>query len=376
VPRLALSPPRKPAPRKLPVKLAAVGKIRTMLAFLRRFIPTSAAFLAAVLPLPAWAPIQSAETTPAPNADAQSGAQAQARFTQIDYAYVWRVEKPGLVPSYLFGTMHIPDQRFVKFNPTVKQMLMSVDAVYTELDMTALASAGAAIQKAGYLPRGRSIYDFLDGQDLKDLIAILLNEYSLNLRDLKQMKPFRIGLLLEQLRVTKIYPDGVPLDTHLYTQAKRASQEVGGVETIAEQVAAFQALTDAEAAHVLRKQIQLLKKDLASGRNRLQEMADLYVAGDANALYKFTQEDFDPSDRIEAKFFEAILYKRNIKMADRLTKRLTENPKLSYLFAFGTLHFIGPQSVVKKLRIKGFTVTRLTAPPAKKSIPLKKAAGF
>jgi uncharacterized protein len=350
-----------------------------MIAFLRRFIPSSAAFLAAVLPLPAWAPAQVTETAPASSADAssQEGAKAADKFTQIDHAFVWRVEKPGLAPSYLFGTMHIPDKRFIKFNPTVKQMFKSVDAVYTEINMNDLEDAAAVVLKQGMLPADQSIYDFIEGQDLKDLESIMLDEYNVSLGLFKQMKPFMIAMLLEQLNLAKIYGGGgKALDSQLYSAGQRAKKEMGGVETIAEQMNAFKVLSDQEAAHALRKQIQHLKADLAIGRNRLKEMAEIYVSGDTEALYKFTQEDFDPNDPIEVKFIDALLYKRNIHMADRVAKKLIDHPKMSYVFAFGAMQFIGPKNVVQKLQAKGFKVTRLTAPPVKKAAPLKAAAGY
>jgi uncharacterized protein YbaP (TraB family) len=77
-------------------------------------------------------------------------------------------------------------------------------------------------------------------------------------------------------------------------------------------------------------------------------------------------EEYDPTDPLDVKSMDALLTKRNIHMAERVTKRILDNPDKIYVFAFGALHFIGPDNVGSKLSNAGFKVTRLTAPPAPK----------
>src|SRR5215510_15315077 len=57
---------------------------------------------------------------------------------------LWRIEGP--VPSYLYGTIHIPDQRVLALPEVVMRAMAASDAVYTEVQLdpaTITAAAGA-----------------------------------------------------------------------------------------------------------------------------------------------------------------------------------------------------------------------------------------
>src|SRR6516164_7635048 len=59
---------------------------------------------------------------------------------------LWRIE--GSVPSYLFGTIHIPDQRVLALPDVVKKAIDVSDAIYTEIpfDAGSIKSASEASQ--------------------------------------------------------------------------------------------------------------------------------------------------------------------------------------------------------------------------------------
>jgi uncharacterized protein YbaP (TraB family) len=57
-----------------------------------------------------------------------AAAAAPAPWTR---PFLWRIE--GAAPSYLFGTMHLPDERAAHFPPSVAQALESSQAVVLEI---------------------------------------------------------------------------------------------------------------------------------------------------------------------------------------------------------------------------------------------------
>src|SRR5215471_3003993 len=71
---------------------------------------------------------------------------------------LWRIEGP--VPSYLYGTIHIPDQRVLALPAVVKKAIAASDAVYTEIpfDSNSLQTAAGA----GQLP---------ESQDLRTIVG-------------------------------------------------------------------------------------------------------------------------------------------------------------------------------------------------------------
>ena len=59
---------------------------------------------------------------------------AAAAATENAMAILWRVEKAGTPPSYLFGTMHLTDERIGKLSPAVKAALARSRRLVLELD--------------------------------------------------------------------------------------------------------------------------------------------------------------------------------------------------------------------------------------------------
>ena len=85
-------------------------------------------------------------------------------------------------------------------------------------------------------------------------------------------------------------------------------------------------------------------------------------------ISSFTGLDFvevteTSTNEADLRFYEALLPKRNVNMAVRSARLMEDYPEKSYVFAYGTLHFIGRDSVPDLLREQGYTVTRLLAPP-------------
>lgn len=332
-----------------------------MLSRLLRPFTIAAAAVAAVFPAPAaWMP-QEATVEQAP--------AAKQKLERPEHAFIWKIEKEGLKPSYLFGTMHVPDKRFIKFNDTVKKAFKEADAVYTEVDMREMTSPATVekIQEIGFFSEG-TLGDMIPAETQAKLKKIVSEHYGMpyELLGIDRMRPFMASMTLEQLAIAKHYgPGGKALDQQIWDAAVKAGKEVGGVETLDEQFEALSVLTDKEAAGELVDQVDRILKDFETNRVRIAELAEHYLAGNEKQILDYVMEEFDPENPIDVKSMKALLDVRNVKMADRSAKLMKENPKKSYVFAFGALHMVGQKDVVNMLRDRGFQVTRLTAPPKK-----------
>lgn len=343
-----------------------------MLHPLRRSLLVAASAVLPLFPTPLWALEQDAAVarTQEPAATAEQEVKAPER---PEFAFLWKIEKIGVkTPSYLFGTMHVPDKRFIKFNDTVKKVFKEADAVYTELPMDDLASMTEQIQEISMLKNGEKLNDYLD-QETQEGLNVLFGDFGFSLDFLQHFRPFMIGLTLEQFRLKTKYADGKPLDEQIFNAAKKSGKEIGGVETLPEQMAALSVLSDEEYGRSMLKAVRLQLKDREQERDRLGEMADLYLGGDEKALWAYAMEDFDPKDPLEVRSLEALLTKRNVVMAKRLGAMIQKAPEKGHVFVFGALHFLGPDSVNRYLEKAGFKVTRLTPPPPR---PKKAAAGL
>src|SRR5437773_1181942 len=56
--------------------------------------------------------------------------------------FLWRIEGP--VPSYLYGTIHLPDSRVLDMPEVVRQAIAASDGIFTELPIDATLKVAAA----------------------------------------------------------------------------------------------------------------------------------------------------------------------------------------------------------------------------------------
>src|SRR5687767_1251819 len=73
-------------------------------------------------------------------AQAQAPAQTQAPVSAVKTPFLWRIEGP--VPSYLYGTIHVPDAQVTVLPPAVEKAFASSAAVFTEIPMDGALQIG------------------------------------------------------------------------------------------------------------------------------------------------------------------------------------------------------------------------------------------
>lgn len=279
------------------------------------------------------------------------------------HTFLWKVEHEGLATNYLFGTIHVPDDRIHALHPDVKAAMEQAGALIGELDLSDTKEMEKKITAAGTLPQGQSLKALLP-EDLYQDLDELLTPYGLRMALLDRLKPFMVSLTLAQLEIMQDALAGKQaLDVRLFAVANHKGMKVGGVETIDEQVNALaNTLTLEESVVALRETVDELKKAKERGTGVLERIMLAWLSGSERYLLALALESWDPEDPLDQRVQEALLYQRNRNMTARSAKLMRENPTTKHVFAFGTFHFIGEKSVVEYLRQEGFTVTRLAAP--------------
>jgi uncharacterized protein YbaP (TraB family) len=184
---------------------------------------------------------------------------------------------------------------------------------------------------------------------------------ALNLQPFDQMKiwglAMTIGLIEEQLK----NPGALPLDAMLYTTAQRAGKEVGGIETMEEQMELFEQFNKDEQIAMLRATLDDIERARKEGRNPLDEMRKAYLSGDLSKLDKTLNEWMSGFDqKLLARFMETLLTKRNQVIAKRIREKLKSAPEKGQFFAVGAGHLMGEDGVLKLLEKQGLKVTRVT----------------
>ena len=71
---------------------------------------------------------------------ATNAATTESAAAEASGPFLWRVEGP--TPLYLFGTIHVPDDRVLTLPPSVVKAFTDSSAVYTEIPMDTATQMG------------------------------------------------------------------------------------------------------------------------------------------------------------------------------------------------------------------------------------------
>jgi uncharacterized protein len=281
-------------------------------------------------------------------APAQDPAGATARPNERPF--FWRVD--GAVPSYLFGTIHLPDERATDVHPAVDRALADCDALFTELEMDKMMSP--ALVQAMRLPAGKTLRDYAP----PELVARVLRRLGIPAEAEASVLGMRPWALSFQVMLRPKPGAGEALDLMIYKDAKSAGKEVGGLETIQEQLDAITSLGIEGEVDLLQTTLDVLDDYERRGLDVCEQMMQAYCAGDAPRLLAFFDEMQGETDMWQ-RLSRTLLTDRNLHMAERIDRKLQAEPQHRFVFAVGTGHLIGATNVVDLLRARGYTVTRV-----------------
>ena len=271
--------------------------------------------------------------------------------------YLWQVE--GEKTSYLFGTIHLADERVLDLPPSVTDAVAASDAVYTEipLDLASQLQISASI----LLPKGETL-DSLLPEDLMSRAAAYVESRDLDIELFKRFTIWSFMMQLALLDDLERYARSLPMDYRLYQEAVTAGKEAGGLETVEEQLGIFSGMTAAEQAELLAQTLDYLEAlDAAGGEvSAADAVVDLYLQGDLDALHRELMAQTGAETETTRKFSRLLMEDRNLRMASRIAERLSSRPDTGFFFAVGALHMAGEDGLPALLKARGYTVHRVS----------------
>ncbi|MEJ2359868.1 MAG: TraB/GumN family protein [Gammaproteobacteria bacterium] len=79
--------------------------------------------------------------------------------SDFSHGVLWKISKPGIASSYLFGTIHSDDARVTRLPPAVALAFANSQSFTGELDMS--ANSMTQTEKALLLPSGQTLKDIV-----------------------------------------------------------------------------------------------------------------------------------------------------------------------------------------------------------------------
>ena len=303
------------------------------------------------------------------------GADAPKAPPAPEKPLLWVVEGPPRV--YLFGTIHLPDDRVVTLPDVVRKAHAASDVVWGELSLEDLDSPSMA--KAIFLEPGRSLGDVV-GAEVMGRVKAYLDGRRTPVAIFQRMRPVWAAVTIGMLDALPLLATRTPMDKQLLRDAKDAGKATGGLETVEEQLAVFDRMPLEAQARYLDATVAELVKLEKEGKKPSDAVVEAYVSGDEARITK-EMDAMSASDDPEAKALaQRLLGDRNRLMAERLVARVKARPDRTYFVAVGAAHLPGEGGVLDLLGKAGWKARRVApgeevpagAPAPKEPVPAGK----
>ena len=281
----------------------------------------------------------------------------QAKKLENTEALLWRVEKAGVAPSHLFGTIHISDPRVTAFSPKVRDVLNSAKTIVLEYVGGAESAMASMMAKAGdtiVYSDGRTLEEQLTPEEFKQVQG-LVEKTGVPAEAAAVFRPWLVNMLLaiSECERKKLEAGADPLDSLIEKDAMKRGVTLAGLETPDQQLEAMTKIPDDQ-------QIQMLKAALkyADRQNdTLETLVQMYLKRQIGAAMPFNvalaAKYGTPASAYDG-FIKILLTDRNLKMRDNAMPILDKG---GAFIEVGAMHMPGALGLVKLLRDKGYTVT-------------------
>lgn len=281
---------------------------------------------------------------------AMAPAAVAARAVPFTRGILFRIDRPGRPPSWVFGTMHSNDARVARVPAAVSEALAASRRFAAEI---LLSQAGLPeFFAAAQYDDGRRLADHFDDDTLAQ-VRVWLGAGVTSPEAFARLKPWAVLLMLAQPPATE---GGPTLDEILLDEARRRRMAAVGLELPDEQVAALDAIPVAS-------QVALVHWMLA---NRALLPADheravqAWLRGDLAGLAALAAAPGRRDPAVAPHFAELtrhLVENRSAQMAHRLFVPLRDG---RVFVAVGALHLYGTKGLLALIRGQGYRVTRVS----------------
>ena len=273
-------------------------------------------------------------------------ASVEQRF---DRGLLWRINKEGVAPSHVYGTIHVADPRVADLPPVVRRHFDAARSLMLEFVPDPYARE-RFLEASMFLDR-QTLEEKIGAVDFERAVE-LLGPIGLSREMVNKLKPW--GVLLN-LRNPKRTEQGAPLDSQLLELARARRLPLSQIEGVEEQIFTFDEFP-------MESQVALLKHSLAH-RDELAELADrtldAYLERDLAAIWRLREQFVARHPQIaahQAVMTKRVVHDRSVVMAFRMQRELRRG---AAFVALGALHLYGEKGVLPLLEEDGYRAERV-----------------
>ena len=261
---------------------------------------------------------------------------------------LWEVTGKGLpAPSYLFGTFHFINSRFVVEHPMIEDKLQKTSAVVGEIVFDSTTTA--TLMRVGVMP-GQTLDQLLSPADYQKTGAYLKQISGYDIALFKALKPMMLGATLMAMEWQKSHPEqkatDPAMDAYFQEWARKNGKAVKSLETVEEQAKLlFDDLPLARQTALLMEAVNKQEEN----RQLIRQMDSCYRSQALECLrgLLYGKSGYQPEE------IKKLLDDRNQKWMNQLPTLFQQRPTF---VAVGAGHLVGEAGLIHLLRKQGYTV--------------------
>ena len=256
---------------------------------------------------------------------------------------LWEISGPGVKKGcYLFGTMHLIEKEYFIFPKKLKKIVGKSDQLVMEI---AGLPDQMEVMKYVMLEEG-SFFDIFNEEQIDSIIIWAEKEFSMTEETFRanftKMRPFTVVQMATQLHFM-----GKTESYELTFEEIAVSDEIKiiGLETLAEQMAIFDNLSD-------EQQVRMVMEGVRSTNESIEittSLMKLYATQEIDSLYMMIDSEGGVIKDEQSVFLD----NRNNNWVPQIETLIKNNRTF---IAVGAAHLGGPNGVIRLLEARGYTL--------------------
>jgi len=265
-------------------------------------------------------------------------------LADVGKGLLWRIHKPKVPASYLYGTIHVDDKRVKRLSEQVRKRFDESKTLCLEILPDRETQVGIGL--AMLLPEGIML-DGVLGDALFTRLSLELNRKGITPMEALRLKPWAAMVALSRPESQ----GGYALDEQLYHWANYQYKRMCALETLQEQLSVFDELTHVDQIALLEETLDHLPKL----KEMNEELIQIYLKGDLDAIFEKSMElNRVPDKGLSKRLRESLIDRRNEIMIKRMKPYLEKGRAF---IAVGALHLPGDKGLIRLLVKEGYAVT-------------------
>lgn len=261
---------------------------------------------------------------------------------QAQNSILYKVKGNNIQPSYVFGTVHMLPKEDFFIEEKVKKAFSESNLIVMELDMDNPSMQTEAMKYA-MLAGDDSLKNHMTEAEYNILDDYFTSKMGVGMAGFVKMKPFVVS---STVMMAHLGQNMASFESTFVQMAKNQEKEIKGLETIAFQMAIFDAQPYEEQ---IDQVIEMLQEE-GGISGYFDKIISAYKTQDITVLYESLNEFFKEDEA----FKEKMLDERNQNWIPQIGE-FSKNTSVFY--AVGAGHLGGEEGVIYLLKKAGYTVT-------------------